>query len=120
MEKPPNVDAYLAGLPPERRERLETIRRVIQATVPEATEDVLYGMPGFWLGGKHLAAYSAAKQWDGYYPCSGQVIAQLPEVHERFTTTSGAVHLPLSEPVPEDVVALLVRTRSAEIAERGR
>ena len=49
MEKPPSVDAYLAGLAPERRERLETIRRVIQETAPDATEDVLYLLNGLGI-----------------------------------------------------------------------
>jgi uncharacterized protein YdhG (YjbR/CyaY superfamily) len=115
MEKAASPDAYLAALPEERRARLEVIRAVIQRTAPEATEDMLYAMPGFRLGKKHLAAYAAAKRHDGFYPCSGNVIGQLPEVVERFKTTSGAVHLPLSEPIPEDIVALLVRTRIAEI-----
>lgn len=115
MEKPASTDAYLAGLEPARRERLEVIRRVIQATCPEATESMLYAMPGFRLGKAHLAAYAAAKRHDGFYPCSGQVIGQHPEIVARFKTSSGAVQLPLDAPVPEDVVAQLVRTRIAEI-----
>lgn len=115
MDKPASPDAYLAALPEERRARLEVIRRVIAETAPDATEDMLYAMPGFRLGTKHLAAYAAAKKHDGFYPCSGQVIGKLPDVVERFTTTQGAVHLPLDEPIPEDVVELLVRTRIAEI-----
>lgn len=115
MDRPTDPDAYLAALPPERRERLEVIRRVIQATCPEATESMLYAMPGFRLGKAHLAAYAAAKRHDGFYPCSGQVIGQHPEIVARFKTSSGAVQLPLDAPVPEDVVAQLVRTRIAEI-----
>ncbi len=115
MDRPASPDEYLAALAPERRERLEVIRQVIRATCPEATEDMLYRMPGFRLGRKHLAAYAAAKRHDGYYPCSGQVIGQHAQLAERFTTSSGAVQFPLDAPIPEDVVALLVRTRIAEI-----
>jgi uncharacterized protein YdhG (YjbR/CyaY superfamily) len=115
MEKANSPDDYLGALAPERRARLEEIRRVIAEVVPEATEDMIYAMPGFRLGGKQLAAYAAAKRHDGFYPCSGQVIGQLPEVAERFKTTQGAVHLPLDEPIPEDIIELLLRTRIAEI-----
>jgi uncharacterized protein YdhG (YjbR/CyaY superfamily) len=120
MEKPTHPDEYLARLEPERRARLETIRAVVQSTCPEATEDVLYGMPGFRLGKHHLAAYAAAKRHDGFYPCSGQVISQHPEIGVRFKTSSGAVQFPLDAPVPEDVVVQLVRTRIAEIEAGGR
>lgn len=108
-------DEYLAALAPERRARLEEIRSVIREVCPEATEEMLYAMPGFRLGKAHLACYAAAKRHDGFYPCSGRVIAALPEVQAEFSTTKGAVHLPLDQPVPRDVVALLVRTRIAEI-----
>jgi uncharacterized protein YdhG (YjbR/CyaY superfamily) len=115
MGQAASPEDYLAALDPARRERLGTIRRVIAATAPEATEDMVYGMPGFRLDGKQLAAYAAAKKHDGFYPCSGQVIGRLPEVAERFKTTQGAVHLPLDEPIPEDIIELLLRTRIAEI-----
>ncbi|MBO9532756.1 MAG: DUF1801 domain-containing protein [Solirubrobacteraceae bacterium] len=118
--KPESPETYLASLDPERRARLETIRRVITETAPDATEAMVYGMPGFRLGDKPLAAYAATKKHDGFYPCSGQVITSLPEIGARFSTTAGAVHLPLDQPIPEDVVALLVRTRIGEIAARGR
>lgn len=115
-------DDYLASLEPERRSRLEEIRRAILALAPDGAEEkMLYAMPGVTLGGgKHLAAYAAAKQHDGFYPCSGGVISGLPAITERFPTSSGAVRFPLDEPVPIDAVTLLVRARLAEIDAIGR
>lgn len=119
MTKPATPDEYLAALEPARRARLEEIRAAVRAACPEATEDMLYAMPGFRLGRSHLAAYAAAKHHDGFYPCSGGVIAQHPEVQARFTTSSGAVRFPLDAAVPVEVVGALVRTRIAEISARG-
>ncbi|MBT0567605.1 iron chaperone [Williamsia sp. CHRR-6] len=120
MSTAERIETYLAALDPSRRERMETIRAAIVATAPDAVEDMLYAMPGFRWHTKHLAAYAAAKKHDGFYPCSGGVIATLPQVLQRFRTTSGAVHLPLDEPVDTDVIAQLVRTRMAEIESGGR
>lgn len=121
----PKFDApadYLASLDPERRARLEEIRATVLALAPDGAEEkMLYGMPGVTLGGgKHLAAYAAAKKHDGFYPCSGGVISGLPEITERFPTSSGAVRFPLDEPVPIDAVTVLVRARLDEIARIGR
>lgn len=115
MASAASPDEYLAAVDPERRKRLLEIRRIIQATCPEATESMLYGMPGFRLGKAHLAAYAAAKRHDGFYPCSSQVIAGLPAVQAEFSTSKGAVQLPLDQPVPRETIELLVRTRVAEI-----
>lgn len=115
-------DDYLASLEPGRRARLEEIRATVLALAPEGAEQkMLYGMPGVTLGGgKHLAAYAAAKQHDGFYPCSSGVISALPEITERFPTSAGAVRFPLDEPVPVDAVTVLVRERLAEIERIGR
>lgn len=115
-------DDYLASLEPERRARLELIRVTVLALAPEGAEEkMLYGMPGVTLGGgTHLAAYAAAKHHDGFYPCSGGVIGALPEITERFKTSSGAVRFPLDAPVPVDAVTVLVRARLAEIDAIGR
>jgi uncharacterized protein YdhG (YjbR/CyaY superfamily) len=114
--KPATPDDYLAQLTPERRARLEVIRAAIQSACPQATEAMVYSMPGFRLGSAAIGAYAAAKTHDGLYPCSGSVIAQLPEIQARFSTSKGTVHLPLDAPVPEDVVRLVIATRLAELA----
>lgn len=113
-------DDYFAALAPERRARLEEIRAAVLAAAPEGAEEaMMYAMPGVNLGGKHLAAYAAAKKHDGFYPCSGNVISSLPAITERFKTSTGAVQFPLDEPVPVDAIELLVATRLAEITAAG-
>lgn len=116
MEPFEHPDEYLASLEPERRARLQELRAAILAAAPDdATEGMMYRMPGVNIHGKHLAAYAAAKHHDGFYPCSGNVIAGLPEITERFKTSTGAVQFPLSAPLPIDAVNLLVAARLAEI-----
>ena len=120
MEKFETPDEYLASLEPERRARLEEIRAAILAAAPDGAEEaMMYRMPGVNIGGKHLAAYAAAKKHDGFYPCSGHVIDRLPEITDRFKTSTGAVQFPLDEPVPVDAINVLVAARLAEIQAGG-
>jgi uncharacterized protein YdhG (YjbR/CyaY superfamily) len=44
------VPAYLDELPADRREAIETVRGLIRAAVPEAVEDMQYGMPCYSMG----------------------------------------------------------------------
>ena len=43
----PLVDEYIAQSPEPIRERLSSIRSIIQATFPKAIEDISYGMPTY-------------------------------------------------------------------------
>ena len=42
---PKDIDAYIAGFPPEVRAILERIRRTGRAAAPEAEEKISYRMP---------------------------------------------------------------------------
>nr|MBK5234986.1 DUF1801 domain-containing protein [Clostridium sp.] len=43
-----SIDEYIFEFPPEIRELLETIRKVIKESVPGAKEKISYGMPTFY------------------------------------------------------------------------
>ncbi|MEE3373324.1 MAG: DUF1801 domain-containing protein [Planctomycetota bacterium] len=48
--KPQTVDAYLAGLPEERREVLQVVRKTILENLPQGYEEgVQYGMIGYYV-----------------------------------------------------------------------
>tara|TARA_Y100001934_G_scaffold262817_2_gene337739 strand:+ start:504 stop:1013 length:510 start_codon:yes stop_codon:yes gene_type:complete len=50
QSKAATVDAYLAGLPGDRREAIETIRQVILKNLPSGYEEgMLYGMIGYYV-----------------------------------------------------------------------
>ncbi len=48
--KPLSVEAYLAALPPDRREAIEAVRREINRCLPEGYEEgIQYGMIGWYV-----------------------------------------------------------------------
>lgn len=59
--QPPSIDAWLAELPPDRREVLQRLREQIQAVLPEAEEGFSYGLPAFRLRASPWRASETAR-----------------------------------------------------------
>lgn len=109
------IDTYLAELDEPKRSTLDAVRRAILAVVPDAEEGLSYGHPAFKVGGKAVAGFAAHAAHLGYMPHSGDVVASLGDVLAGYETTKGSVKFPVDEPLPEEVVAALVRARMREL-----
>jgi uncharacterized protein YdhG (YjbR/CyaY superfamily) len=118
-EKPANVDAYLATLAPDRRARLEDLRRVIQEAVPDAVEGISYNMPTFRLGGRFMVSFQAFKHWDSLFPATEAVEAGLGDEVAPFVKGKGTIQFPATEPLPLDLIERIVRIRHEETAAGG-
>ena len=70
MAKYADVDAYMAGLPDDRRAVMEQIRSTVQAAAPDAIEAIAYNMPAFRLNGRFLVSYEAFKRHYSLFPWS--------------------------------------------------
>ena len=68
MSTPDNVDAYLAGLPPEVAERLTRVRQVVVEHLDAGEELIRYGMPAVMLDRRHGLHFAAWKKHIGFYP----------------------------------------------------
>ena len=113
-----DVDSYLAGLPEPKRTTLEELRRCIRQVVPEAEEGLSYGLPAFRVDGKVVAGFAAFKNHLSYLPHSGSVLPALAEKLDRYDGTKGSLHFPIGEPLPQEVVRLLVEAKLAQLATR--
>ena len=110
------VDAYLAGLGEPKRSTLEAVRRSIRAAVPDAEECISYGMPAFRVSGKVVAGFAAFKNHLAYLPHSGTVLADVGDALAGYERTSGSLHFPVDEPLPDELVRSLVEARLAELS----
>jgi uncharacterized protein YdhG (YjbR/CyaY superfamily) len=107
------VDAYLAGLEEPKRSTLEALRRSIRAVVPDAEECISYGMPAFRVHGKVVAGFAAFRHHLAYLPHSGEVLARLDDRLTGYERTSGSLHFPIDESLPDDLVRSLVEAKLA-------
>jgi len=110
-----SMDDYLDGLSPEDKAALERVRAVVIGTAPEAEEGRSYGMPAFIYAGRPLLGLRAAKKHLSIFPFSPAAIDAVKDRLGGFDLAKGTVRFTPDSPVPEDVVADLVRARKQEI-----
>jgi uncharacterized protein YdhG (YjbR/CyaY superfamily) len=108
------VDAYIAQLEEPKRGTFEEVRRRILAVVPEAEQVISYGCPAFQVGGRRVAGLAAFKNHLSYLPHSGTTLGSLGDELAGYEGTKSALHFPVDEALPADLVRRLVLARMQE------
>jgi uncharacterized protein YdhG (YjbR/CyaY superfamily) len=106
------IDAYIAGFPPEIQVLLEQIRSAIRKAAPAAEETIKYAMPTFVLNG-NLVHFAAFKNHIGFYPVPSGIEAFKKEL-SVYKGGKGSVQFPLDEPMPLDLITKVVEFRMKE------
>jgi uncharacterized protein YdhG (YjbR/CyaY superfamily) len=112
------IDEYLSSVAKEQREALGTVRQIVAATAPDATEGISYGMPAFRYRGRPLVGYAAFKNHCSFFPMGESVLDALGAEVEGFRTAKGTLQFTPEKPIPEKLIGKIVRARMAEIDER--
>lgn len=109
------VDEYLDGAPEPQRNTLNELRRVLRELLPDATEQLSYGVPAFKLRGRAVAGYAYYKNHCSYFPHSGMVLSELEHELSSYDWDKGTLRFPIDEPLPPDLVEKLVRVRISHL-----
>ena len=121
MDEPPDVDAYIASLLPERREPMQQLRRAIRAAAPDAEETIAYKMPAFRShGGQFLVSFDAYKRHYSLFPATDAMIVTLGDRLVPYLAGKGTIRFPADRPIPVDLVADIVRIRLTENTARAK
>jgi uncharacterized protein YdhG (YjbR/CyaY superfamily) len=113
-----NIDEYIANFPKQVQEKLQEMRETIRAAAPQAIEKISYQMPAFDLKGT-LVYFAGWKNHIGFYAMpSGN--EKFREEISRYQNAKGSVKFPLSEPLPLELVTIIVKFRVAENLEKAR
>jgi uncharacterized protein YdhG (YjbR/CyaY superfamily) len=115
VTKDPRVDAYLATLPAEQREMLQSLRARIARSVPRAEETISYGMPAFKLNKKFLVSFAGWKSHCSIYPLTDTVAKSHEDELEGYGRTKGSLHFTQKQPLPDAVLDDLIRERVASV-----
>ena len=62
------VDAHIAKMPEPGRSAVKKIRKVLQAALPGATEEIYYGIPSFLIDGIGVAGFDVYKDHSSFFP----------------------------------------------------
>jgi len=114
MARPASVDDYLAALPPERRDRLEGLRRIVREVAPDADEVISYNMPAFRLDGRFFVSFDAFKRHDSLFPASEGVVAELGEEIRPYLAGRGTIRFSADKPLPLDAIRKVIAIRVRE------
>jgi len=117
MNKPADIDAYIADFPEPIQNLLQEVRATIKRTAPEAEEMISYGMPAFRQNGM-LVYFAAFKNHIGFYPIPSGIEAFREEL-STFKGTKGSVHFPLNKPLPVELIARIVNFRIEENMQKA-
>lgn len=107
-----DVDAYIAGFPPDVQATLARVRATIRRAAPAATETIKYGIPTFVLHG-NLVHFAAFTRHIGLYPGPSGIEHFAAEL-STYTSSKGAVRFPFDRPLPLALIRRIVRFRVRE------
>lgn len=114
MNKPTDVESYIADFPDDVQEILNKLRDLVRRISPDAVEGFAYGMPGYKLNGKPLVYFAGYAKHIGLYATPSGHDAFREELAE-YKQGKGSVQFPLNKPMPYDMVERLIRFRAKEL-----
>jgi uncharacterized protein YdhG (YjbR/CyaY superfamily) len=118
-QPPKDVDGYIAGVSPRFSPALAALRAVIRSSAPDAEEIIRMGTPTYLHHG-NLVSFSAAATHCAFYVMSAGPIERYRDALRDFDTAPTAIRFQPEAPIPEELVAAIVRDRMRENEARKK
>ncbi|MCA9388586.1 DUF1801 domain-containing protein [Candidatus Berkelbacteria bacterium] len=113
MTKITSVKQYLNQFEGEVVLRINRIRQLVKNIAPDATEGFSYGLIGYKRNGKPLVYIGGFKTHIGLYATS-QGHQALAKEFSKYKHGKGSVQLPLTKPLPENLVRQVIELRKKQ------
>ena len=111
------IEAYISRALLEVQPILRRIRQLVLEVDPELTQTLSYQMPTFKKHGKAVFHFAAQKNHIGLYP-TPPAIEHFAARLEGYKTSKGAIQIPYSMPLDEELIQDLVRFNLKELENR--
>ena len=119
MKSEGSIDEYIAQKPKVVQDKLIEIRETISKAVPDAVEAIRYGTPTFRLLDRNMIHFAAFTHHIGVYDTpDGHV--EFEQELSKYERGKGSVQLPLSEPLPLDLIRRMAVFRADTIRQGGK
>jgi uncharacterized protein YdhG (YjbR/CyaY superfamily) len=118
---PAAVEAYLAGLPEDERQALESLRRLIKGIVPDVDERISYGTTVMFSQGLDLVGFVSQEQHLSFFTASPKLAAEMKgEITKTHRVSGATIHFSPDNPLRPELVERIVRARVAENEARKK
>ena len=107
------IDDYLSSLNGTEKAVIGHMYDLVRQWIPEATEDLSYGMPAFKYKGKGLVSIMANKNFLSLYPFGA--VEKLAVDTSAFEKTSGSIHFSSKKPIPDKLLKEIILARKQQI-----
>lgn len=111
------IETYINQTPQEIQPLLRRVRQLVLEVDPELTQTLSYQMPTFKKYGKAVFHFAPQKNHLGIYPTPA-AIEQFTARLAGYKTSKGAIQIPYSMPLDEDLIQDLVRSNLQELENR--
>ena len=110
--KPQSIDEYIAAQDVTVQPKLNEIRTILRAALPDADERISWSMPTYWKG-RNIIHFAAFKKHIGLYP-GDRATAVFKDELEGFSVSKGTIRLPYDKALPKDLIERIARWCFAE------
>lgn len=111
------IDAYIDGLPPDRKTAVAKLRALIQETLPQAEERIAYNMPGVAVTDDDLVcSYKSQKNYISLY-----MDVDLVEKHKAelsgLNVGKSCIRFKRYEQLPQETIRAILRETAVKQTE---
>jgi uncharacterized protein YdhG (YjbR/CyaY superfamily) len=113
-----DVEQFVSGVPEDSRPLFNRIRALIERLYPEASLSLWYGVPTF----KTKSGWVSLGYWKegvSLHSNGAHNIAAFKVAHPRIKTGTGTINLRMSDEVPEESLAQVIRTAMEGVRNTG-
>lgn len=103
------LEDYISEIPRFREKRFQSLRNLILALYPTASESMRYKMPTYEFKDGWVALANQ-KNYLSLYTCSYEHIAKFKEEHPKFKTGKGCINFRDKDDIPLDSLKDVIKS----------
>ena len=100
------IDAYYRTCDPPYIERMEELRKLAKSLLPTMEEGIRWGIPTIFYNGS-IFQMCQCKTYVQFAP-GKEAIQHFQRQLKDYTTTTCAIHLPLDQPIPKELLISII------------
>jgi len=114
------IDEYHGAFSGEALARMQTIRKIIHETVPDAAESISYQIPCFKYHGYLIYYCAFPKHVSISHPYSEAFWEHFKADLAGYKTSKSVIQIPTDKPLPEALIRKIVAFRKKENEEKAK